>query len=94
MKNQKYRKKIFVADDEEGIRNGISDFLTNCGYEVVTFSNGQLLLEGIVTQKKPPDLVLLDIMMEGLDGIRTAREIRREEKNKSKTVFLTPWKSR
>lgn len=58
---------IFYAEDEKEIRDIVSAFLINDGYEVVTFENGDLLLEEF--KKRPCDLVLLDIMMPGTDGI-------------------------
>lgn len=58
---------IFYAEDEKEIRDIVSAFLTNDGYEVVIFENGDLLLEEFRSQ--PCDLVLLDIMMPGTDGI-------------------------
>lgn len=58
---------IFYAEDEKEIRDIVSAFLVNDGYEVVTFENGDLLLEEF--RNRPCDLVLLDIMMPGTDGI-------------------------
>ncbi len=58
---------IFYAEDEKEIRDIVSAFLVNDGYEVVTFENGDLLLEEF--KNHPCDLVLLDIMMPGTDGI-------------------------
>ena len=65
---------IFYAEDEKEIRDIVSAFLVNDGYEVVTFENGDLLLEEF--KHRPCDLVLLDIMMPGTDGIGVLTALR------------------
>lgn len=59
--------KIYYADDEKEIRDIVSAFLQNDGHEVSTFETGDLLLEAF--RKESCDLVILDIMMPGTDGI-------------------------
>lgn len=59
--------KIYYADDEKEIRDIVSAFLQNDGYEVSAFETGDLLLEAF--RKESCDLVILDIMMPGTDGI-------------------------
>lgn len=68
-------KKIYIADDERNIRDLIQMFLTNEGYEVTVFSNGDELMD--VFAQKPADLVILDIMMPGTDGFSLCTQIRR-----------------
>lgn len=58
---------IYYADDEQKIREIVSAFLQNDGHEVTAFENGDLLLAAF--RESPCDLVLLDIMMPGTDGI-------------------------
>ena len=70
----KYR--IYIADDEENIRNLMQLFLTNGGYEVETFSTGDELLGKF--KKTPCDLVILDIMMPGTDGLSICKQLREE----------------
>lgn len=66
---------IYIADDEENIRNLISLFLTNEGFEVTAFSNGDDLLKAFLD--KPSDMVILDVMMPGTDGLSLCTQIRR-----------------
>ncbi len=69
------RPRILVVDDAEGIRSYLANLLGVKGYEVDTAEDGRsalALLEGGAS----PDLVLLDIMMPGTDGIRTLELIR------------------
>jgi len=61
------RKLIYVADDEENICAMIKTFLESEGYEVRTFSNGKSVKQAV--GEKEPDLLILDIMMPGEDGL-------------------------
>lgn len=65
---------IYIADDEDNIRELIRNFLQNDGYDVEDFPNGDLLLAQFM--KKPCDLVVLDIMMPGTDGLTICRKLR------------------
>ena len=68
-------KKILVVDDEIIIRDLLEDFLSRKGYDVYTASDGS---GGIAKVKEiKPHIVLLDILMPGMDGIDTLKEIRR-----------------
>lgn len=68
------QKKIYIADDEENIREAIKTFLTAEGYAVRTFSSGVELLE--VFPDEPCDLLILDVMMPGLSGFEVCSKIR------------------
>lgn len=70
--------KIYYADDEKEIRDIVSAFLQNDGYDVVTFETGDLLLEEFC--RNVCDLVLLDIMMPGTDGIGILTALRKISK--------------
>lgn len=65
---------VYLADDEENIRNLMQLFLINGGYEVSVFSTGDDLLKAFL--EKPSDLVILDIMMPGTDGLSLCTRIR------------------
>ena len=67
--------QIYIADDEKNIRELIKAFLTQEGFSVTTFSNGDDLLAAC--QKKLPDLVILDIMMPGTDGLSICSALRK-----------------
>jgi two-component system, OmpR family, alkaline phosphatase synthesis response regulator PhoP len=68
--------KILVVDDEPGILKLISAYLKPEGYEVHTASDGETGLKAARAFK--PDLVLLDVMLPGLDGIDLLARLRRE----------------
>ncbi|HSP48240.1 MAG TPA: response regulator transcription factor [Clostridiaceae bacterium] len=65
---------IYAADDEENIRVLIRSFLEKEGFEVVTFPDGEALLEQFRT--KPSDLVVLDVMMPGRNGFLICQDLR------------------
>lgn len=67
---------IYIADDEEKIRELISMFLKKEGYEVKIFSEGKSLLETF--REKNADMLIIDIMMPDLDGFSICSEIRKE----------------
>lgn len=69
------KERIYIADDDTNIREGIKVFLESEGYKVSTFDNGDLLLAQFISV--PCDLVILDIMMLGSDGFSICREIRK-----------------
>ncbi len=69
-------KTIYIADDEKNIRDLISGFLTSDGFEVNSFENGDALLAEFI--QKPSDMVILDIMMEGTDGLTICSLIRQK----------------
>ena len=67
--------KILVVDDEVEVVRLLKDFLTSKGYEVHTALNGA---EAIALVKEvKPDIVLLDIIMPGMGGIDTLKEIKK-----------------
>ena len=68
------QQHILVVDDTPQNVKLFADLLTAKGYEVTTAANGEQALESIARQ--PPDLVLLDIMMPGINGYEVCRRIR------------------
>ena len=67
-------QRILVVDDTPQNVKLLSDLLASRGYEVSAAVNGEQALESIA--KQPPDLVLLDIMMPGINGFEVCRKIR------------------
>lgn len=65
---------IYLADDEKSIRELLHSFLTSGGYTVRSFESGDALLEAF--RQEPAELVILDIMMPGTDGLAVCRELR------------------
>lgn len=65
---------IYLADDEKSIRELLHSFLASDGYTVRSFESGDALLEAF--RQDPAELVILDIMMPGTDGLTVCRELR------------------
>jgi two-component system alkaline phosphatase synthesis response regulator PhoP len=70
------KTKILVIDDEPGILNLVKAYLQPEGYEVFTAENGPAGLQAARSFK--PDLLVLDIMLPGMDGIELLSRLRRE----------------
>jgi DNA-binding response OmpR family regulator len=71
--------RVLVVEDEESLLQTLRYNLTRAGHEVWLSSNGLHALETIRNQ--PPELVLLDLMLPGLDGLDVCRAVRREIAN-------------
>src|SRR5262249_46527856 len=67
--------RILVVDDSEVNRDLIHAFLEGEAYVLFDASSGEEALE--VAARAPPDLVLLDVMMPGIDGFETARRLKK-----------------
>jgi len=68
--------RILIIDDEEDIRDVVALSLeTVAGWEVVVASSGAQGLARAI--EYPPDAILLDVMMPGMDGPTTLRELRK-----------------
>ena len=81
-------KSVLIVDDEKDILEFLGYNLKNEGYEVFQCSSGEEAIK--LTQKEKPDLIILDIMMGGMNGVETC-EILRKNQNLKDTliVFLT-----
>lgn len=70
-----HEAKILVVDDEERIRRLLKMYLERENYEVEDAENGEQALEMALNEDY--DLILLDIMMPGIDGIEVCQELRK-----------------
>ena len=67
--------KILIVEDEDMIREGISDYLADCGYETIQAADGLEALEQFSNHQVA--LILLDIQMPKLNGLEVLSEIRK-----------------
>lgn len=71
-------KKVLVVDDERNIREVLAAVLQDEGYSVRTAIDGRQALDQL--HQDPPDLVLLDVMLPGLDGRELIRRMQQQSK--------------
>jgi DNA-binding response OmpR family regulator len=70
------KKHILVVDDEPNIREVVELYLRREGFEVEVVGDGVAALAAI--ERKPPDLIVLDLMLPGLGGIQVTRKLRQD----------------
>ena len=70
------KAKILVVDDEASIVNLVSAYLRPEGYDVYTAADGPAGLKAARIYR--PDLIVLDVMLPGMDGIEMLSFLRRE----------------
>ena len=79
-------QKLLIVDDEKDVREWAAKFFRKRKIEVLTASNGEDAID--IVNKDKPTAMLLDITMEGIDGIETLRRIREVDKD-IKVVMVT-----
>jgi DNA-binding response OmpR family regulator len=72
--------KILVVDDNEQNLTLIRVILRRCGYNACLARSGEEALQQVIND--PPDLIILDVMMPGLDGIEVCRRLKDEEETR------------
>jgi CheY-like chemotaxis protein len=68
------RPRVLLADDDPRVVSVVSRYLDLEGYDVTTVSDGETAVT--TATRDCPDLIILDIMMPGIDGIEACRRIR------------------
>ena len=69
------KEHILIVDDEPAVRFFLSETLSQAGYQVTTATSGEQALA--LLQQQPIDLILLDLKMEGIDGLQVMAEVER-----------------
>ncbi len=82
---------ILIVDDVADIRDLFTTFLTNAGFSTMAVASGEECLELLKTTR--PDLILLDIMMEPMDGWQTLALIKSQPESKDIPVMMVTGKS-
>lgn len=80
------KKYIIVAEDDKFYANIYNTQLTQKGYEVKVVGDGSQLLTA--ARERKPDLILLDLIMPGKDGMTTLEEISKDEELKHIKVIV------
>ena len=66
--------RVLVVDDEQPIIDLISGYMRREGYAVTSVGDGLAAVEAV--RSSPPDVVILDVMLPGIDGVEACRQIR------------------
>lgn len=84
-------KKILVVDDTAAHLQQLNEIVTGAGYQVITATSGREAVDKARSEK--PDLVLLDIVMDDLDGYGACREIVNADETKGTPVVFVSTKN-
>lgn len=84
-------KRIYIVEDDENIRSMVQYALTGNGYEAMGFGSGQPFFKQL--EEALPDLVLLDIMLPGEDGLTILKRLRQQSETESLPVLMLTAKS-
>lgn len=85
------KESIFAADDEVHIQQLVRFNLEAGGYKVTTFDSGESMLEEI--KRSLPDLIILDLMLPGMDGLEVCRQLKAAPRTKNIPVIMLTAKS-
>src|SRR6185369_3388556 len=78
--------KILIVDDEAPNREVLGRLMSRLGYQVSTAENGEAALRQVAEQ--PPDVVLLDVNMPGIDGVEVCRRLKADAATRLIPVVL------
>jgi len=80
------KETLLIVEDEADIRELISFNLEMSGYEVIKAADGE---EGLtLARRHQPDLIILDIMLPGMDGLKVCRQLRSEANTRKTPVMI------
>src|SRR5450755_2359700 len=81
------RGSVLVVDDEPTIAEIVSRYLERAGYRTRIAADGAQALE--LVARRRPDLVVLDLMLPGIDGLEVMRRLRQPEHDRIALILLT-----
>jgi two-component system alkaline phosphatase synthesis response regulator PhoP len=80
------KERILVVDDEEDILELVRFNLAREGYDLVCTTSGEEALE--IARKKHPDLLILDLMLPGIDGLEVTKILKNDVKTKDIPIIM------
>jgi len=80
------RQSVLVVEDEADIRELVSYNLLKEGYQVTSVGSGEAALAA--AESRLPDLILLDIMLPGLDGLKVCRKLKESPQSESVPIIM------
>src|ERR1700751_134034 len=81
------RGSVLVVDDEPTIAEVVARYLNRAGYATWVAANGREALDVAASQR--PDLVVLDLMLPGIDGLEVMRRLRDQDRDRVAVILLT-----
>jgi DNA-binding response OmpR family regulator len=81
------RGSVLVVDDEPTIAEVVARYLERAGYRTRVAADGLQALEAAASQR--PDLVVLDLMLPGIDGLEVMRRLRDQDRDRIAVILLT-----
>jgi DNA-binding response OmpR family regulator len=81
------RGSVLVVDDEPTIREIVARYLERAGYEARVATDGRTALSAL--RERAADLVVLDLMLPGIDGLEVMRRIRDGDRDRTAIILLT-----
>ena len=78
--------KVLIVDDDDNNRGVLCDALRGEPYRLLEAVDGQQALD--IADKEQPDLILLDVLMPGLDGIATLQKLKADERTRHIPVIM------
>src|SRR5579885_1121604 len=83
--------RILIADDDRELCTLLADYLRREGFEVEAVHDGAAALARLYDAQRRPDLLILDVMMPGRDGLETLRELRLQQRLASRWIAGSAW---
>jgi len=81
------RGSVLVVDDERTIADVVSRYLERAGYATRVAHDGPQALAEVADE--PPDLIVLDVMLPGVDGLEVMRRVRQHDRDRMAIILLT-----
>lgn len=78
-------KKIYIIDDDTGISEALRLILTEEGFSVESSENGKKLFD---KKRQTPDLILLDFLLSGTDGIEIVKKLKLNKSTKNIPIIM------
>ena len=85
------KKSVLIVEDEEDIRELVSYHLLKEGYQVSSVASGEEAIK--VADQQTPDLILLDVMLPGIDGMTVCQRLRAAPKTADVAIMMLTAKS-
>jgi two-component system phosphate regulon response regulator PhoB len=80
------KEKLLVVDDEEDILELVRHTLSREGYDILCAVSGEKALD--IAKATPPDLIVLDLMLPGIDGLEVAKRLKKDQRTLGTPIIM------